>query len=93
MAKKHLTAMAVFIALSACVAADRNTESEAKQSGVPFNLKIAHLGKDQQILTLARDVAEKILEEDPQLAAEKNYIFAKHIKKGSLHKVDWGNIS
>ena len=37
MAKKHLTAMAVFIALSACVAADRNTESEAKQSGVTFS--------------------------------------------------------
>jgi ATP-dependent DNA helicase RecG len=64
-----------------------------QQSGVPFNLKIAHLGKDQQILTLARDVAEKILEEDPQLKQEKNYLFAKHIKKGSPNTIEWGEIS
>ena len=64
-----------------------------QQSGVPFNLKIAHLGKDQQILQLARDVAEKILDDDPHLNAEKNFIFAKHIKKGSPQKIDWENIS
>ena len=38
-----------------------------QQSGVPFNLKIAHLGKDGQILQLARDTAELIIEEDPDL--------------------------
>jgi ATP-dependent DNA helicase RecG len=64
-----------------------------QQSGVPFNLKIAHLGRDQQILTLARDVAEKILEEDPQLQSEKNEIFARHIRKGSPNLVNWGDIS
>ncbi len=64
-----------------------------QQSGVPFNLKIAHLGRDQQILQLARDVAEKILDNDPHLTAEENFIFAKHIKKGSPHKIDWENIS
>jgi len=64
-----------------------------QQSGVPFNLKIAHLGKDQQILTLARDVAEKILDEDPKLELEKNFIFAKHIRKGSVNQMNWGDIS
>ena len=64
-----------------------------QQSGVPFNLKIAHLGKDQQILMLARDVAEKILDDDPKLELEKNFIFAKHVKKGSPNKVQWGDIS
>ncbi len=64
-----------------------------QQSGVPFNLRIAHLGKDQQILTLARDVAEKILEEDPGLQLEKNHIFARHIRKGSPNAVNWGDIS
>ncbi len=64
-----------------------------QQSGVPFNLKIANLAKDQQILQLARDVAEKILETDPHLAAENNFIFAKHIKKGSPQKINWENIS
>lgn len=64
-----------------------------QQSGVPFNLKIAHLGKDQQILSLARDVAEKILDEDPKLQLEKHEIFAKHIRKGSPNMVNWENIS
>lgn len=64
-----------------------------QQSGVPFNLKIAHLGKDQQILILARDVAEKILEEDPKLELDKNYIFSRNVKKGSPNKLHWGDIS
>jgi ATP-dependent DNA helicase RecG len=64
-----------------------------QQSGVPFNLRIAHLGKDQQILTLARNIAEKILEEDPGLQLEKHHIFAKHIRKGSPNAVNWGDIS
>lgn len=64
-----------------------------QQSGVPFNLKIAHLGKDQQILSLARNVAEKILEEDPRLSMDKNHIFAGNIKKGSPNSINWEDIS
>ncbi len=64
-----------------------------QQSGVPFNLKIAHLGKDGQILQLARDTAEAIIEEDPDLQLEKNFIFTKHIKKGNPGRIDWGSIS
>lgn len=64
-----------------------------QQSGVPFNLKIANLAKDQQILQLARDVAERILDDDPHLSAEKNFIFAKHIRKGSPNKINWEHIS
>ena len=64
-----------------------------QQSGVPFNLKIAHLGRDTQILHLARDTAELIITEDPDLKLDKNFIFAKHIKKGNPKKIDWGKIS
>ncbi|MDF1575735.1 MAG: ATP-dependent DNA helicase RecG [Bacteroidales bacterium] len=64
-----------------------------QQSGIPFNLKIAHLGRDTQILHLARDTAELIIGEDPGLKLEKNYIFAKHIKKGNPSRIDWGKIS
>ena len=64
-----------------------------QQSGVPFNLKIAHLGRDTQILHLARDTAELIIAEDPDLKLEKNFIFAKHIKKGNPQRIDWGKIS
>ena len=64
-----------------------------QQSGVPFNLKIAHLGKDGQILQLARDTAENIISEDPDLKLEKNFVFAKHVKKGNPGRIDWGSIS
>ena len=64
-----------------------------QQSGVPFNLKIAHLGRDTQILYLARDTAELIITEDPGLKLDKNFIFAKHIKKGNPKQIDWGKIS
>jgi ATP-dependent DNA helicase RecG len=64
-----------------------------QQSGIPFNLKIAHLGRDGQILQLARDTAESIIEEDPDLKLEKNHLFARHVKKGNPQKIDWGKIS
>ncbi len=64
-----------------------------QQSGVPFNLKIAHLGKDGQILQLARDTAENIIDEDPDFRLEKNFLFAKHVKKGNPNRIDWGSIS
>lgn len=64
-----------------------------QQSGVPFNLKIAHLGKDTQILQLARDTAELIIDDDPDLKQDKNWLFAKNIKKGNPQRIDWGKIS
>jgi len=64
-----------------------------QQSGIPFNLKIAHLGRDHQILQLARDSAENIINEDPMLTLDKNWLFAKHVKKGNPGRIDWGSIS
>ena len=64
-----------------------------QQSGIPFNLKIAHLGRDGQILQLARDTAENIINEDPGFTLEKNFLFAKHVKKGNPQRIDWRSIS
>ena len=43
-----------------------------QQSGLAFDLKIASLGKDGQILTLAREAAEKVLDDDPGLSKPEN---------------------
>lgn len=43
-----------------------------QQSGLAFDLKIASLGKDGQILTLAREAAEKVLDNDPGLSKPEN---------------------
>ena len=38
-----------------------------QQSGIAFDLKIANIAKDGQILQLARDIATEVLEKDPEL--------------------------
>jgi ATP-dependent DNA helicase RecG len=61
-----------------------------QQSGIPFNLKIAHLGKDGQILQYARDIASSILEEDPELASEGNSILRTQLLKNKESGFNWG---
>jgi len=45
-----------------------------QQSGMAFDLKIADLGKDGQILNLARSRAEEILAVDPELSLPENKV-------------------
>jgi len=51
------------------------------QSGIPFNLKIADLARDGQILTLARDLAKKLLDSDTMLEKPENSLINKQLKK------------
>jgi ATP-dependent DNA helicase RecG len=64
-----------------------------QQSGIPFDLHIANLGQDGQILQLARDTAEKILEKDPALSSPENTILRNNIKLFSQKDKDWSRIS
>ncbi len=64
-----------------------------QQSGLPFALKIANLGKDVQILQFARQVAEAILDDDPLLEKNENYILNKQLKKLAREKINWSMIS
>ena len=64
-----------------------------QQSGVAFDLKLADLARDGQILQLARDTAEKVLDEDPHCAAAKNEILWRQLKKLKKDHVNWGAIS
>ncbi len=64
-----------------------------QQSGVAFDLKIADLAKDGQILSLARDVAHEILEEDPLLQKPENTILNHQLKKLTQGKTGWFMIS
>jgi len=51
-----------------------------QQSGIPFELKIANLGKDSEILTHARNVAMEVLDEDPDLEKEEHAIVKEQLK-------------
>lgn len=64
-----------------------------QQSGVAFMLRLADLARDGQILQLARDTAEKILDDDPLCAASKNEIMWKQLSKLKREIVNWGAIS
>lgn len=62
------------------------------QSGLAFDLKIASLGHDGQILSLARSAAERILEQDPHL--ERNTMLKELSDKyNSAENADFSMIS
>lgn len=62
------------------------------QSGIPFDLKIANLGKDGQIIEYVRNIAEKILSKDPLLEEEKNSALRNELKRLFSVKQSWSNI-
>ncbi len=64
-----------------------------QQSGEAFDLKIAHIGKDGQILQYARDKASKIIDDDPELNKESNLLLKKQLRKLYRNNVNWGVIS
>jgi len=63
-----------------------------QQSGI-IDLRIANLAKDEQIIQLARNMANDILKDDPELKKDKNSKLAEQIKKLEKHSELWGKIS
>ncbi len=64
-----------------------------QQSGIPFDLKIANLGQDGQLLQYARDVAGELLEQDMRLEKPENQVLRKQLARLSKSQVDWSSIS
>jgi ATP-dependent DNA helicase RecG len=64
-----------------------------QQSGMGFDLKIANLGKDGEILKLARDVASEVLSGDPFLQKEENRVLLENLKATKQTEFDWSSIS
>jgi ATP-dependent DNA helicase RecG len=64
-----------------------------RQSGIPFDLRIANLALDGQILQHARDIASNILSQDPMLMLDKNQILLNRIETERKRRIDWSTIS
>ncbi len=64
-----------------------------QQSGIAFNLKIANIAKDGQILQFARDMALSVLEKDDLLALPQNYLLRKELSRLFDKQQYWGLIS
>lgn len=63
------------------------------QSGLPFDLKIANLARDGQIIQQARRAAEVLLDSDPDLTMPENAQFALALRLMTNRTVDWSQIS
>jgi len=64
-----------------------------RQSGIPFELKLSDLSKDYKILETARNAAEFILTEDPELKKDINQILVRQLKAIIMRNKKWGMIS
>ncbi|MCI9284701.1 MAG: ATP-dependent DNA helicase RecG [Muribaculaceae bacterium] len=63
------------------------------QSGIPFDLHIANLSTDGQIVQLARDTACAVLDADPSLTAPANALLVRQLSLLSSRIKDWSRIS
>jgi ATP-dependent DNA helicase RecG len=62
-----------------------------QQSGV-IDLKIANLALDGKILQTARNAAAEILDEDPELALDKNRVYADHLSELRKDRPNWSKV-
>ena len=63
------------------------------QSGIAFDLKIANLATDQQIVQLARDRAEAVLKDDPSLSKPVHSILLATLQENFEKAIDLSRIS
>ena len=64
-----------------------------RQSGEGIDLKIANLATDGQILQYARELAQEVLDKDPDLISETHRILNERLKTLFAKKKDWSLIS
>lgn len=64
-----------------------------QQSGIPFDLKLADLAKDGQLIEYVRNIANSILEKDPLLREDQNAVLRAELKKQSAGRQVWSKIS
>lgn len=64
-----------------------------QQSGIAFDLKIANLARDGQLLQYVRDIAQKVVENDPDASLPENQVLWKQLKALRKTNVSWAAIS
>lgn len=64
-----------------------------QQSGVAFDLKIADIARDGQLLQYVREIAERLLDADPNGERPENAIVWQQLKELRKKNVNWSVIS
>ncbi len=62
-----------------------------QQSGV-LDLRLADLAKDGQILQMARNAAQQILDEDHELQLSKNAVYQQYLLRQTKNRPDWSKV-
>jgi len=64
-----------------------------QQSGMAFDLKIADIARDGQLVQMARDEAQRIIDADPMLELQQHQTLLLRLKQLRKTAVDWSKIS
>ena len=64
-----------------------------QQSGVAFDLKIADIARDGQLLQFVREIAQEIVDNDPSGVSSENEILWRRLKELRKTNVNWASIS
>ena len=64
-----------------------------QQSGMAFDLKIADIARDGQLVQMARDEAQRIIDQDPTLAEPRHQVLLSRLRQLRKDLIDWSNIS
>ncbi|MBQ9357013.1 MAG: ATP-dependent DNA helicase RecG [Prevotella sp.] len=64
-----------------------------QQSGMAFDLKIANIATDGQLVQMARDAAQRIIEDDPTCQSDKYRLLWNRLKELKKELVNWSKIS
>lgn len=64
-----------------------------QQSGMAFDLKVANLARDGQVVQQARDIATMVLDDDPMLQKPTHQILVRRMSEIKSDRQDWSNIS
>ena len=64
-----------------------------QQSGMAFDLKIADIARDGQLVQMARDEAQKIIEDDPECQSPKYIILWNRLRQLRKTNINWAAIS
>ena len=64
-----------------------------QQSGMAFDLKIADIARDGQLVQMARETAQPIIEEDPTCTSDKYAILWRRLKELRKTNINWAAIS
>ncbi|NLI37411.1 MAG: ATP-dependent DNA helicase RecG [Bacteroidales bacterium] len=64
-----------------------------QQSGMPFELKIANIATDGQLLQFVRSEAQRIIEQDPARNLPENMILWQQLDQLHSQNVNWSSVS